>query len=175
MVRGTSKRTRRDGKEHPLNWQLETRDGLLAGDKAAVRCFGPQPVYVFVVGAFDVEHCGMQARVAGWWCHHNAVWYSSFRCVHRRNPQIRCLLHFRPGQGCRQSNDWPLGTWKRWITQQYADLRNRATESSIVARTKNRGPRGPRRKWHDGPICCCGYRPRDPVAGRLDGRPPGTP
>jgi hypothetical protein len=53
--------------------QFETRDELIARDKAAVGGLRPQPLHILVLGAFDVEHCGMQARVAGWWRGHETA------------------------------------------------------------------------------------------------------
>src|SRR5882757_1608240 len=77
----------------PLRQQLEARDELIARDKAAVGCRGPQPLPVLVLEALDVEHCESQARRRGG---HKTAPMVFFRCLYRRNPQIRALLHFRP-------------------------------------------------------------------------------
>jgi hypothetical protein len=47
------------GRNFPLRGKLETRDELIARDKAAVGRLGPQPLDILVVGALDVEHCGL--------------------------------------------------------------------------------------------------------------------
>jgi hypothetical protein len=108
MMRGRRNGLVETGWNFPLRWQLETRDELIAGNKAAVGCFRPEPLHIFVVGAFDIEHCGMQVRVAGWRGGHETAPMAFFRCLHRCNPQIRILSDSRPRPGIRQSDARPF-------------------------------------------------------------------